>query len=74
MVVSQAARNYGGEGGLSWYLRWEIYTSIATCNKTKNSPAVAKAPSLKHLSNNHRDHPNLPENSHKLYDEMGILF
>ena len=32
-----------------------------------------QSPSLKQLSNNLGDHPNLHENSHKLYNEMGHL-
>ena len=29
---------------------------------------------MEHLSNDHKDHPNMHENSHKLCDETGILF
>ena len=41
--------------------------------QTQNSAAVSKAPSLKHLLNDHGDHPNVHENSHKLYNEMENL-
>ena len=45
-------------------------------NPLVKSLAAAEAPSLKissmeHLSNDHNDHPNLYENSHKLCDEAG---
>ena len=30
MAAAQAAKNYGDESGLSWYLRWRIYTAIQT--------------------------------------------
>ena len=30
MTAAQAAENHGDERGLTWYFRWEIYTSIPT--------------------------------------------
>ena len=47
MAAAQAAENHGDEWGLTWYLRWAIYTSIPTWNHSQNSLAAAEALSLK---------------------------
>ena len=47
MAGSQATENHGGEGGLTWYLRWGIYTSIPAWPHSQNSLAGAEALSLK---------------------------
>ena len=47
MAAAQAAENYGDEWGLTWYLRWRIYTSIPTWTHSQNSLAAAEALSLK---------------------------
>ena len=47
MAASQAAKHRGDEWGLTWYLRWGIYTSIPTWTHSQNSLAAAEALSLK---------------------------
>ena len=47
MAVAQAAENHGDEWGLTWYLRWGIYTSIAMWTHSHNSLAAAEALILK---------------------------
>ena len=47
MAVEKAAENHGDEWGLTWYLRWVIYTSIPTWTHSQNSLAAAEALSLK---------------------------
>ena len=47
MAAAQAAENHGDEWGLTWYLRWGIYTSIPTWTHSQNSLAAAEALSLK---------------------------
>ena len=60
---------------LTWHLRWGIFTSIPTWTHSRNSIAPAEAlwvwryPPMEHLSNDHEDHPNQHENSHKLCNE-----
>ena len=74
MAAAQAAENHGDEWSLTWYFLWEIYTSISTWTHSQNSPPAAEVPSLKKSnSNDHEDHPNQHENSHKLFDETGRL-
>ena len=74
MAAAQAAENHGDEWGLTWYLRWGIYTSIPTWIHSQNSLAAAEAVSLKisfyGTSNDHEERPNQHENSHKLCDEI----
>ena len=77
MAAAQAAENHGDEWGLTWYLRWGIYTSIPTWTHSQNSLAAVEALSLKippmeHISNDHKDHLNQHKNSHKPCDETGI--
>ena len=48
MAPSQAAKHHGDESGLTWYLRWGIYTSIPTWTNSKNSLAAAEALSRVH--------------------------
>ena len=76
MAKAQAAENHGDEWGLTWYLRWEIYTSRPTWTHSQNSLATAKAPSLRYLpmeylSNDHEDHTYQHESNHELCDETG---
>ena len=76
MAAAQAAENHGDEWGLTWYFLWGICKSIPTWTHSQNSQVEAEAPTLntspnEHLSNDHEDHPNQPENSHKLCDETG---
>ena len=66
-VISVKSKNHGDEWEWTWYLQWWIYTSIPTWTY---SLATAEAP-MEHLSNDHKDHPNQHENSHKLCSEMG---
>ena len=47
MATAQAAENYGDERGLTWYLRWGIYTSIPTWTNSQNLLAAAEGLSLK---------------------------
>ena len=47
METAQAAENHGDRWGLTWCLRWGIYTSIATWTHSHNSLAAAKALSLR---------------------------
>ena len=47
MGATQAVANHGDEWGLTWYLRWGIYTSIPTCTHSLNSLATVEARSLK---------------------------
>ena len=47
MAAVQPAENHGDEWGLTWYLRWGIYTSIPTWTHSQNSLAAAEALSLK---------------------------
>ena len=47
MAAAQAAENYGDEWGLTWYLRWEIYTSVPTWTHSQNSLATVETLSLK---------------------------
>ena len=42
MAAAQTAENHGDEWGLTWYLRWRIYTSIPTWTHSKNSLAAAE--------------------------------
>ena len=46
MAATQAAENHGNEWGLTWHLRWGIYTSISTWTYSQNSVAAAEALSL----------------------------
>ena len=39
-AAAQAAKNHGDEWGLTWYLRWGIYTSILTRTYSQNSLAA----------------------------------
>ena len=47
MAAAQTAENHGDEWGLTWYLRWGIYTSIPIWTHSQNSLAAAEALSLK---------------------------
>ena len=47
MVAAQAAENHGDAWGLTWYLRWGIYTSVPNWTHSQNSLAAAEALSLK---------------------------
>ena len=47
MAAAQAAENHGDEWGLTWYLRWGIYTSVPTWTHGQNSLAAEEALSLK---------------------------
>ena len=47
MAASQAAENYGDVWRLTWYLWWEVYTSIPTWAHSQNSPTAAEAMNLK---------------------------
>ena len=38
---------------------------------TSSSRSTERYPPMEHLSNDHEDHPNQHENSHKLCDETG---
>ena len=40
MAVAQAAENHGDEWGLTWYLRWGIYTSIPFWTHSQNPSYV----------------------------------
>ena len=77
MTTAEADENQGDEWGLTWYLQWGIYTSIPTWTHSYNSLAATETSNLKispmeHPSNDHEDHSNQHENSHKLCDERGI--
>ena len=50
MATAQSAENHGDEWGLTWYIWWEIYTSIPVWNYSPNSLAAAEALSLKIFS------------------------
>ena len=50
MVAVEAAENHGDDSGVTWYLRWGIYTSISTWTHPRNSVAAEKVPSLKTFS------------------------
>ena len=54
MVAVEAAEDQGDEWGLTWYLRWGIYTSNLTWNHSQILLAAADAgwsyPLMKHLS------------------------
>ena len=75
MGAAQACENDGDERGLTWYLRWGIYTSFLTWTHSQNSLAAAESLSLKisfhgtSLKWSRRPWPSA--NSHKLCDEMG---
>ena len=76
MAAAQAAENHVDEWGLTWYFLWGICKSIPTWTHSQSSQVEAEAPTLntspnEHLSNDHEEHPNQPENSHKLCDETG---
>ena len=47
MATAKAAENHGDEWGLTWYLRWGIYTSIPTWTQSQNSLVAAEIQSLK---------------------------
>ena len=47
MSPAKAAENYGDKSGLTWYLRWGIYTSIQTWVPSQNSLIVPEAMNLK---------------------------
>ena len=47
MTAVQAAESHEDEWGLTWYLRWGIYTSMPTWTHWQNSLAAAEALSLK---------------------------
>ena len=49
MAAAQTAENHGDEWGLTWYLRWGIYTSVPMWTHSQNLPA-AEALSLKIFS------------------------
>ena len=51
MAAAQGAENHGDEWGLTWYLRWGIYTSIPTLNHSQISLAATKAVNLNTTSN-----------------------
>ena len=46
-AAAQAAENRRDEWGLTWYLRWGIYTSVPTWTHGQNSLAAEEALSLK---------------------------
>ena len=74
MAGAQGTENHEDEWGLTWYLRWGIYTSIPTWIHSQNSLARAEALSLKissheTLSNDHEDTPSQLEDCHKLCNE-----
>ena len=46
MAAAQRAENHGDEWGLTWYLRWAIYTSIPMWTHSQHLPA-AEALNLK---------------------------
>ena len=66
MTAAQSAENHGDELDLTWYLRWEIYTSIPTSTYSKNSPPPAEALNIMIMKT-------LPISTKivKLYNEMG---
>ena len=47
MAAAQAAENHGDEWDLTWYFKWEIYTSIPTWTYSQNSLVAVEALSLK---------------------------
>ena len=42
MVAAQTAENYGDWWGLTWYLRWMMYTPIPPWTYTKNSDVILR--------------------------------
>ena len=46
MTAVKAVGNHGNEWGLTWYFRWEIYSSIPTWTHSQNLLAAAEALSL----------------------------
>ena len=77
MTAAHAAENHGDEWGLTWCLRWGIYTSIQTWIHSQNSLAAAEALEFKNILPWHtsqminEDHPNQHKNIQKLCDERG---
>ena len=47
MAAAQVPENHGDERGLTWDLRWRIYTSIPNWTHLQNSLAAVEALSLK---------------------------
>ena len=73
MAAAQGAENCRDEQGLTWYLRWKVYTSIPTWTYSQNSLATAEALVLKISAHGtslkwsqREDRLNQHENSHKL--------
>ena len=62
MIAAQAAENHGNEWGLTWYLKWRIYISVAPSLKI-----FFHGTSLKWS----RRLPNHHKNSHKMCDKKG---
>ena len=78
MAAAQAAENPGDEWGLTWYILIGKYTSIPTWPHPQNPPTATEAlnlknPPMEHPLNDHKDHPNQHESSHKQCDEIGHL-
>ena len=47
MAAAQIAENHGDVWGLTWYLPWELYTSIASWAHSQKSLTTVKEPSLR---------------------------
>ena len=47
MATAQIAENHGGVWGLTWYLPWELFISIASWAHSQKSLTTVKEPSLR---------------------------
>ena len=77
--AAHATKNHENEWGLTWYLKWGIYTLIPIWIKAQNLEAATEKPTSKiscHVAclKLSQDHLNLHENSYKLCNEKEYPF
>ena len=73
MATGQAAENHGDEWGMTWYLRWGIYTSTPDRTQSQNSLAPAEALSLKTSSHGTSDFQYGFRSSQSIADLLTII-
>ena len=63
-----------------WWIMYDLIFSMrgiyinSNLNSLSKFTSSSRSTEFKHFSNDHKDHPNQHENSHKLCDEMQHLF
>lgn len=73
MEAAQAAEKLENRWSLTWYLRLGIFTSVTTWTHSQNFKATVEVLKqyflMKHLLDDHEDHPSQEENNQNLCNE-----